>query len=140
MTAAERSPTTAFLALIVTLAFVMNTVGRGVTETFAVYLLPVQLGLGATGFGFLQNNMRREFDAELFAANFAEQLFVIRFRQLFLGHFVGRSKFDDEFAVFRAQVVSRAQVNGQEHLGALFEARFEAGKKRGGIQRAEKNL
>lgn len=41
-------PSTAFLALIVSLAFLMNTVGRGVTETFAVYLLPVQIGLGAT--------------------------------------------------------------------------------------------
>ena len=37
-----------FLALVVGLAFVMNTVGRGVTETFAVFLLPVQKGLGVT--------------------------------------------------------------------------------------------
>lgn len=48
MIAPERPPTTTFLALIVGLAFVMNTVGRGVTETFAVYLLPVQQGLAAT--------------------------------------------------------------------------------------------
>lgn len=57
---------------------------------------------GAVGFGFLQDDMQREFDAELFTANFAEQLFVVGFCQLFLGHFVGRSKFDDEFAVFSA--------------------------------------
>jgi len=37
-----------FLAGVVALAFVMNTVGRGVTETFAVFLLPVQNGLVAT--------------------------------------------------------------------------------------------
>lgn len=37
---------TGFLATIVILTFVMNTVGRGVTETFAVFLLPVQKGLG----------------------------------------------------------------------------------------------
>lgn len=34
--------------MLVALAFLMNTVGRGVTETFAVFLLPVQNGLGAT--------------------------------------------------------------------------------------------
>jgi MFS family permease len=37
-----------FLAMLVVLTFVMNTVGRGVTETFAVFLLPVQEGLGLT--------------------------------------------------------------------------------------------
>lgn len=41
-------PTTAFLAALVALAFLMNAVGRGVTEAFAVFLLPVQNGLGAT--------------------------------------------------------------------------------------------
>ena len=46
--ASERPPTTTFLALIVGLAFLMNTVGRGVTETFAVFLLPVQQGLDTT--------------------------------------------------------------------------------------------
>jgi MFS family permease len=35
-----------FLASILLLMFVMNTLGRGVTETFAVFLLPVQKGLG----------------------------------------------------------------------------------------------
>ncbi len=50
---AEPPPTTckpshAFLTLVVGLAFAMNTVGRGVTETFAVFLLPVQKGLGVT--------------------------------------------------------------------------------------------
>ena len=34
-----------FLALILVVTFVMNTVGRGVTETFAVFLLPVEKGL-----------------------------------------------------------------------------------------------
>lgn len=38
----------AFLVTLVALTFVMNTVGRGVTETFAVFLLPVENGLGAT--------------------------------------------------------------------------------------------
>lgn len=37
-----------FLAMLVILTFVMNTVGRGVTETFAVFLLPVQEGLSLT--------------------------------------------------------------------------------------------
>ncbi len=37
-----------FLATIVTLTFVMNMIGRGVTESFAVFLLPVQTGLAAT--------------------------------------------------------------------------------------------
>lgn len=37
-----------FLALVVGLTFVMNMVARGVTETFAVFLLPVQSGLGAS--------------------------------------------------------------------------------------------
>jgi MFS family permease len=40
--------TTTFLSLVVVLTFVMNMVARGVTETFAVFLLPVQTGLGAT--------------------------------------------------------------------------------------------
>jgi MFS family permease len=38
----------AFLTAILALMFVMNTLGRGVTETFAVFLLPVQKGLGVT--------------------------------------------------------------------------------------------
>jgi MFS family permease len=37
-----------FLAVLLALTFVMNTVGRGVTETFAVFLLPVERALGAT--------------------------------------------------------------------------------------------
>lgn len=37
-----------FLAMILILTFVMNTIGRGVTEAFAVFLLPVQNGLGVT--------------------------------------------------------------------------------------------
>ena len=40
--AAERS----FLVTLVVLTFVMNMLARGVTETFAVFLLPVQNGLG----------------------------------------------------------------------------------------------
>ena len=38
-------PTRAFLTSLVTLTFVMNAIGRGVTETFAVYLLPVEAAL-----------------------------------------------------------------------------------------------
>jgi MFS family permease len=37
-----------FLAVILILTFVMNTIGRGVTETFAVFLLPVQEGLAVS--------------------------------------------------------------------------------------------
>jgi MFS family permease len=36
------------LVMILVLTFVMNTIGRGVTETFAVFLLPVQDGLGVS--------------------------------------------------------------------------------------------
>jgi MFS family permease len=42
--AAEAGP--AFLASILALMFLMNMLGRGVTETFAVFLLPVEQGLG----------------------------------------------------------------------------------------------
>jgi MFS family permease len=37
-----------FLALLVVLTFAMNLVARGVPETFAVFLLPVQKGLGVS--------------------------------------------------------------------------------------------
>jgi MFS family permease len=37
-----------FLLLLLLLAFIMNTIGRGVTETFAVFLLPVERGLHAS--------------------------------------------------------------------------------------------
>jgi MFS family permease len=37
-----------FLVTLVVLAFVMNMLARGVTETFAVFLLPVQQGLGVS--------------------------------------------------------------------------------------------
>jgi MFS family permease len=37
---------TSFLAGLVALTFAMNAIGRGVTETFAVYLLPVEQALG----------------------------------------------------------------------------------------------
>jgi MFS family permease len=40
--------TRVFLAMVVILTFVMNTIGRGVTETFAVFLLPVQEGLAVS--------------------------------------------------------------------------------------------
>ncbi|MFM9849424.1 MAG: MFS transporter [Hyphomicrobiaceae bacterium] len=38
----------AFLVSLLILTFLMNTVGRGITETFAVFLLPVERGLSAT--------------------------------------------------------------------------------------------
>ncbi len=44
----SREATRNFLAVIIILTFVMNTIGRGVTETFAVFLLPVQEGLGVS--------------------------------------------------------------------------------------------
>ncbi len=49
MTEQESGPSASgFLAMIVGLTFAMNMVGRGVTESFAVFLLPVQNGLAAT--------------------------------------------------------------------------------------------
>ena len=42
------APATAFLAALITLTFVMNTLARGVTETFAVFLLPVETALQTT--------------------------------------------------------------------------------------------
>jgi MFS family permease len=41
-------PTRVFLGALIALTFVMNTIGRGVAETFAVFLLPVETGLGLT--------------------------------------------------------------------------------------------
>jgi MFS family permease len=47
---AARAPEASFrfLVAILALMFLMNTLGRGVTETFAVFLLPVQKGLGVS--------------------------------------------------------------------------------------------
>ena len=44
----DREATRTFLAMVVILTFVMNMIGRGVTETFAVFLLPVQEGLAVS--------------------------------------------------------------------------------------------
>jgi MFS family permease len=44
----EQQTGRAFLVTLVVLAFVMNMLARGVTETFAVFLLPVQQGLGVS--------------------------------------------------------------------------------------------
>ncbi len=44
----EEEASRTFLAMIVILTFVMNMIGRGVTETFAVFLLPVQDGLAVS--------------------------------------------------------------------------------------------
>ncbi len=41
-------PTTRFLGAILLLMFVMNMIGRGVTETFAVFLLPVEQSFQAS--------------------------------------------------------------------------------------------
>jgi MFS family permease len=41
-------PTRTFLGVLIALTFVMNTIGRGVAETFAVFLLPVEAGLSLT--------------------------------------------------------------------------------------------
>lgn len=46
----EQAPRS-FLASLIILAFVMNMLARGVTETFAVFLLPVQQGLGVSRAG-----------------------------------------------------------------------------------------
>jgi MFS family permease len=45
-TADATDETSRFLAGLVALTFLMNAIGRGVTETFAVYLLPVEAALG----------------------------------------------------------------------------------------------
>ncbi len=47
-TPAEDAATPAFLFTLVGLTFAMNMLARGVTETFAVFLLPVQGGLGVS--------------------------------------------------------------------------------------------
>lgn len=44
----EADASRTLLVMIVILTFVMNTIGRGVTEAFAVFLLPVQDGLSVT--------------------------------------------------------------------------------------------
>jgi MFS family permease len=46
--AGEPAPARSFLITLVVLTFVMNMLARGVTETFAVFLLPVQSGLGVS--------------------------------------------------------------------------------------------
>lgn len=47
-TPGEDAATPAFLFTLVGLTFAMNMLARGVTETFAVFLLPVQSGLGVS--------------------------------------------------------------------------------------------
>jgi MFS family permease len=44
----EAEPQRAFLITLIALTFVMNLIARGVPETFAVFLLPVQSGLGVS--------------------------------------------------------------------------------------------
>lgn len=46
--AANPTGTRAMLGAVLVLAFIMNMLGRGATEAFAVFLLPVEKGLGAT--------------------------------------------------------------------------------------------
>ena len=48
MTQAEDQTERSFLVALVVLTFAMNLVARGVPETFAVFLLPVQKGLGVS--------------------------------------------------------------------------------------------
>jgi MFS family permease len=48
VTQAEDATTRSFLVALVVLTFAMNLVARGVPETFAVFLLPVQKGLGVS--------------------------------------------------------------------------------------------
>ena len=48
MTKRDEQGGRAFLVALVVLTFVMNMIARGVTETFAVFLLPVQRGLGVS--------------------------------------------------------------------------------------------
>ncbi|MEZ5844878.1 MAG: MFS transporter [Hyphomicrobiaceae bacterium] len=46
--AADPAPGAAFLATLVGLCFIMNTIARGATETFAVFLLPVEQAFGTS--------------------------------------------------------------------------------------------
>jgi MFS family permease len=46
--ASGHAPSVWFLSSILALMFLMNMLGRGVTETFAVFLLPVEKGLGVS--------------------------------------------------------------------------------------------
>lgn len=46
--AAAPSASRGFLVSLLVLCFLMNTIGRGVTETFAVFLLPVERGIEAS--------------------------------------------------------------------------------------------
>ena len=48
MTEVEEETRRSFLVTLVVLTFAMNLVARGVPETFAVFLLPVQKGLGVS--------------------------------------------------------------------------------------------
>ena len=48
MTQAEDQTRRSFLVTLVVLTFAMNLIARGVPETFAVFLLPVQKGLGVS--------------------------------------------------------------------------------------------
>lgn len=48
MTQAEEETRRSFLVTLVVLTFAMNLIARGVPETFAVFLLPVQKGLGVS--------------------------------------------------------------------------------------------
>jgi MFS family permease len=48
VTQSEDQASRGFLATLLVLTFVMNMIARGVTETFAVFLLPVQQGLGVS--------------------------------------------------------------------------------------------
>lgn len=48
MTQAEDRPERSFLLSLLVLTFAMNLIARGVPETFAVFLLPVQKGLGVS--------------------------------------------------------------------------------------------
>ena len=45
---ADAEPGRGFLVSLLALTFLMNTAGRGVTETFAVFLLPVEAALGVS--------------------------------------------------------------------------------------------
>jgi len=47
-TVTEPAPSAMFLATLVALCFLMNTIARGATETFAVFLLPVEQAFGTS--------------------------------------------------------------------------------------------
>ncbi len=74
--AAARATPARFVAGLVALTFLMNTIGRGITETFAVYLLPVEATLGV--------------DRAAIAATYSIYMLAYGIAAPFVGQFIDR--------------------------------------------------